>query len=145
MYNIFSNNLPKYYPFGFNNPYNAYQTNQFRSLNRALSPVETESHQSKSLSDCMHIDCSQLCKECDKFTPNKASTPLQQKPVKSCQSSPSYLSKIEESIRNSSKPISSYETDIIEINGIRGIWLNKSEVENWKGKQKFSGFKFSSY
>jgi hypothetical protein len=107
--------------------------------------VETESHQSKSLSDCMHIDCSQLCKECDKFTPNKASTPLQQKPVKSCQSSPSYLSKIEESLRNSSKPISSYETDIIEINGIRGIWLNKSEVENWKGKQKFSGFKFSKY
>ena len=52
-------------------------------------------------------------------------------------------SKIEESIRKSTKPIPSKEVEIIEINGIRGIWLNKEEVENWKGEIPLSQYEIN--
>jgi len=56
------------------------------------------------------------------------------------ESLPPYVSKVEEQIRSSSQPIPASELDIIEINGIRGIWLNKAEVENWRGEIPISEY-----
>lgn len=57
---------------------------------------------------------------------------------------PPYVSQVEESIKNSNKPITSNAIDIIEINGIRGIWLNKDEVESWKGEIPLSKYEINS-
>jgi len=53
---------------------------------------------------------------------------------------PPYVSKVEQAIRSSNQPIKANELDIIEINGIRGIWLNKAEVESWKGEIPLSDY-----
>ena len=44
------------------------------------------------------------------------------------------LSAIESEMLSSSEPIASAESEIIEVNGSRGIWMNKSEVANWQGE-----------
>ena len=43
-----------------------------------------------------------------------------------------YLSNTEKAILNSTKPMQLNMNDEIEINGIRGIWVNKDEVLEWK-------------
>lgn len=45
-----------------------------------------------------------------------------------------YLSQIEQNILRSSRPITISEHEEISVNGHRGIWVNKSEVVNWKGE-----------
>ena len=57
-----------------------------------------------------------------------------------------YKSEMEQAIRNSTTPIESNESEIIEIPelGIKGIWLNKAETENWKGgNEPISEYKFN--
>ena len=70
----------------------------------------------------------------------QVATPCQQGPCTNEGSLPPYVSKLEEQIRSSTQPISASAVDIIEINGIRGIWLNKAEVENWKGEIPISEY-----
>lgn len=60
-------------------------------------------------------NCSSECAESDKILP-------------------SYVSKIEQAILNSTEPITTESSEVIEVNGVRGIWLNKSEVESWQGE-----------
>ncbi len=54
-----------------------------------------------------------------------------------------YISQVEQTIRTAKRPIQSKSLDVIEINGIRGIWLNKEEVENWKGDIPISQYTFN--
>ena len=48
-------------------------------------------------------------------------------------STSTYLSEVEQSVLRSLDPIDSNETDVVTVNGENGLWLNKSEVANWRG------------
>lgn len=52
-------------------------------------------------------------------------------------------SKIEQAILNSSEPLPLPESEIIDINGIRGILVNKDEVANWNGPVPITQFKIN--
>jgi hypothetical protein len=54
-----------------------------------------------------------------------------------------YLSEIEAAILRSSVPINVNETDEITVFGQRGIWTNKSEVQNWKGDLPISQYQIN--
>lgn len=45
-----------------------------------------------------------------------------------------YLSPIELKLLKSKIPLDTSETELINVQGERGVWLNKSEVLNWKGE-----------
>ena len=45
----------------------------------------------------------------------------------------SNLSNLEEKILRAKEPIRITESEEIELNSIKGLWLNKSEVKNWSG------------
>ena len=54
-----------------------------------------------------------------------------------------YLSAIEAAILRSTVPIDLQPSDadeIINVGGHRGIWLNKAEVENWRGSMPISAY-----
>jgi hypothetical protein len=55
-------------------------------------------------------------------------------------SSNTYLSKIEQEILRSSDPIESNESEVLNINGLSGILLNKSEIDNWRGEIPISEY-----
>jgi len=59
-------------------------------------------------------------------------------PCDSKASLPPYVSRVEESIRSSNRPIPANEVDIIEVNGVRGIWLN--ECESFKSEIPLSEY-----
>jgi len=43
-------------------------------------------------------------------------------------------------VRSSNRPIPANEVDIIEVNGVRGIWLNKAECESFKSEIPLSEY-----
>ncbi len=45
----------------------------------------------------------------------------------------SILSNLEEKILRSTQPIRTSDSEEIELNSTKGIWLNKSEEKNWSG------------
>ena len=51
-----------------------------------------------------------------------------------------YESELEHRILNSRSPIQSMETEEITVNSNRGIWLNKSEVTNWRGDKPINEY-----
>jgi len=51
-----------------------------------------------------------------------------------------YVSQLEQQIRSSTQPVPSNESNIIEIDGVRGIWLNRAEVESWRGEIPISEY-----
>ena len=53
---------------------------------------------------------------------------------------PPYVSRVEQAIRNSNQPIQPESTEMIEVNGQRGVWVNKAEVENWQGEIPISSY-----
>ncbi len=56
-----------------------------------------------------------------------------------------FLSKIELAILRSADPIDVSETEEITVLGQRGVWMNRSEVLNWKGNNLFSFLKNRIY
>ena len=52
-----------------------------------------------------------------------------------------FMSQIEQSILRSSKPIEVSETEELTVIGQRGIWLNKQEVNAWRGDLAISEYK----
>lgn len=44
-----------------------------------------------------------------------------------------YLSETEQAILRSSNPLQVNEDQEISVNGQRGVWINKEEVQNWRG------------
>lgn len=50
------------------------------------------------------------------------------------------LDDIESAILRSTVPIDLNETDVITVNGERGIWANKNEIVNWKGHLPISQY-----
>jgi len=53
---------------------------------------------------------------------------------------PPYVSRVEQAIRSSNQPIQPESTEMIEVNGQRGVWVNKAEVENWQGEIPISSY-----
>ena len=51
-----------------------------------------------------------------------------------------YLSKIEQEILRSTDPIESNESEELNINGVSGILLNKSEIQSWRGELPISEY-----
>lgn len=51
-----------------------------------------------------------------------------------------YESELEHRILNTRSPIQSMETDEITVNGHHGLWLNKTEVNNWKGYRRIEDY-----
>jgi len=54
-----------------------------------------------------------------------------------------FKSQIEQAILNSSDPISTTETALVNANGNTGIFLNKSEADKWKGDLPLSEYKLN--
>ena len=53
-------------------------------------------------------------------------------------------SKLEETILNANKPmLIEEELPVIEFNGVKGYWINKDEVENWRGKLPINQYKIN--
>lgn len=50
------------------------------------------------------------------------------------------LTDIETAILRANQPIHIDETDEIEVAGSRGIWANKSEVNNWRGPKPIDAY-----
>ena len=50
-----------------------------------------------------------------------------------CAASQTFLSSVESAILRANVPIEVNETEEITVNGERGIWANRAEVNNWKG------------
>lgn len=50
------------------------------------------------------------------------------------------LTDIETAILRANQPIHIDETDEIEVAGSRGIWANKSEVNNWRGPKPIEAY-----
>jgi len=130
--------------------YRAGKPTQVKKIAVRSKPVEKK---------CIEIDCSQVCKECHKSKSSKqvnafssikeikgktSTSTASEQPCSEERMLPPYVSQIEESIRNAKAPLPTLETDIIEINGIRGIWLNKAEVENWKGEIPLSEYQINN-
>lgn len=67
---------------------------------------------------------------------NNVSTPFHQNPLNSHSNvfSNQLLSEIEAIILRSNEPVSVSETEEIEVLGQRGIWVNKNEVNSWRGE-----------
>jgi hypothetical protein len=70
----------------------------------------------------------------------EAPAPCRGEPCDSKAKLPPYVSRVEESIRSSNRPIPANEVDIIEVNGVRGIWLNKAECESFKSEIPLSEY-----
>lgn len=54
-----------------------------------------------------------------------------------------FKSQIEQNILNSADPINVNETALVNANGNQGIYLNKSEVEKWKGDVPLANYKIN--
>lgn len=155
----FGNSLyAHHYMYPLKNGYSAYQP----SISVQVSQTRTKPVENQFI----EIDCSQICKECHKsksskqvsslFSPIKvirksvpstvtpSSTTTAEPPCSKEKMLPPYVSQWEESIRTANAPLPTLETDIIEINGIKGIWLNKAEVENWKGEIPLSEYQINN-
>jgi hypothetical protein len=76
--------------------------------------------------------------------PSSFSSTYNQQQQQHHQQEPStYLSAIEAAILRSTVPIDLQPSDadeIINVGGHRGIWLNKNEVENWRGSMPISAY-----
>ena len=106
---------------------------------RAWKPCDSESGPISSFRTIVQVAPEPPCS----YTQTAAPCAQAESPCGPCTnegSLPPYVSKLEEQIRSSTQPISASAVDIIEINGIRGIWLNKAEVENWKGEIPISEY-----
>ncbi len=53
---------------------------------------------------------------------------------------PTFLSQTEEAILRSANPIQIDESEEITVLGQRGIWVNKDEVQNWRGPMPISQY-----
>jgi hypothetical protein len=53
---------------------------------------------------------------------------------------PPYVSRVEQAIRSSTQPITAESSDIITVNGEKGVWVNKAEVESWRGEIPISEY-----
>lgn len=61
----------------------------------------------------------------------------------SSNSGPYGLSDVEAAILRSKVPIELHETQEITVNGHKGIWANRAEVNNWKGLLPLSEYKIN--
>lgn len=139
----------------------------FLSLKNELKKINKNSTFQKDFSSIPPVKLTNNLQKIDKFQATQTSTnncsqpipePIQTRctqfiePKNNCSSEctesnkilPSYVSKIEQAILNSTEPITTESSEVIEVNGVRGIWLNKSEVESWQGEIPLTDYEINN-